>query len=308
MVRPNSIEELCRILHTWHDEEKRNQSIDISGINSLVEHMPEDMTATVEGGMLLGEFQAKLQTQGQWLPVDLPYSENLSINELLKNNRSGPRRFGYGPIRDYVIGMRVAMADGTVIKAGGKVVKNVAGYDLCKLFIGSKGTLGIIVEATFKLRPLPETEVIIESNFNSIDELAAAVQAVRRMAIEPVVFDSHNLVGNFALVLAFAGAREDVEYQVNLMRELGFTETTGIEYDRAFWKNSPTARRASILPAETVNFLARITPSPYLARVGNGIVYYSGPQLEQGNKAPLELMRRVKQSYDPKGIFPEYSE
>jgi hypothetical protein len=128
------------------------------------------------------------------------------------------------------------------------------------------------------------------------------------MAIEPVVFDSHNLGGKFALVLAFAGAREDVEYQVNFMRELGFTKTTGFEYDRAFWNNSPTPQMASIRPAETVNFLARIAPSSYLARVGNGIVYYSGPQFEQANKAPLELMRRVKQSYDPKGIFPEYSE
>ena len=111
------------------------------------------MTATVEAGMSSGLFRITRRA-GQWLPIDPPNSDRTTIGDLLAHNLSGPRRFGYGTIRDYLIGIKVALANGEIIKAGGKVVKNVAGYDLCKLFIGAKHTLGIIVEATFKLRPL----------------------------------------------------------------------------------------------------------------------------------------------------------
>jgi glycolate oxidase FAD binding subunit len=90
-----------------------------------------------------------------------------SIAEILNSNASGPRRLGYGTIREHLLGITVAMADGRLIHSGGKVVKNVAGYDLCKLFVGSRGSLGVLVEATFKVGPLPEVERFVAARCDS---------------------------------------------------------------------------------------------------------------------------------------------
>ncbi|HIG81295.1 MAG TPA: FAD-binding oxidoreductase, partial [Verrucomicrobiales bacterium] len=106
-------------------------------MGELIEHVPEDMTATVQAGMSLGDFQTQLAQQNQWLPVDPPCPADRSIGALLAGNTTGPRRFGFGTVRDWLIGIAVVLPDGRLIRNGGKVVKNVAGFDLCKLFIGS---------------------------------------------------------------------------------------------------------------------------------------------------------------------------
>ena len=136
ILRPQSREDLSALLAGNFASGGKVEKVDLSAIASLVEHQPEDMTASVEAGMTLRIFQEGLRASGQWLPIDPP-NENITIGDLLAFDVNGSRRLGYGTIRDYLIGIRVAMADGTVIKAGGKVVKNVAGYDLCKLFIGA---------------------------------------------------------------------------------------------------------------------------------------------------------------------------
>jgi FAD/FMN-containing dehydrogenase len=121
-------------------------------MNALIAHEPEDMVATVQAGMTLGDFQEALGKNGQWLPLDGdPHS---TIGGLIATDRSGPRALGYGTLRDMVLGMTVVNGDGVLRKCGGKVVKNVTGYDLSKLYIGSLGTLGLVTEVTFKLRPL----------------------------------------------------------------------------------------------------------------------------------------------------------
>src|ERR1700761_4371295 len=102
-------------------------------------------------------------------------------------NLSGPRRFGYGTIRDYVIGMTVALADGTLIHSGGKVVKNVAGYDLMKLFIGAHGSLGVVVEVNFKLRPLPELERFAQVQCASLEKDGEVIEDVIKSELTPVV-------------------------------------------------------------------------------------------------------------------------
>ena len=122
------------------------------------------MTATVETGITLAEFQRQTGKCGQWLAIDPPNPETATIADIINDNTSGPRRFGCGTIRDYLIGLTVVLADGTIIHSGGKVVKNVAGYDLMKLFVGAQGTVGVVVEATFKLRPLPESEQFVSVN------------------------------------------------------------------------------------------------------------------------------------------------
>jgi glycolate oxidase FAD binding subunit len=143
-------------------------------LGRILEHEPGDLTATAEAGITLDALQAALGTGGQWLPLDPSAPGAATLGGVLAANAAGPRRQGYGTARDLVIGMRVVAADGQLIRAGGKVVKNVAGYDLVKLYIGSLGTLGIIVDATLKLRPRPEAEGACWATFASLDAAAGA--------------------------------------------------------------------------------------------------------------------------------------
>jgi FAD/FMN-containing dehydrogenase len=306
ILKPKSIEDLCQMLKTANSSRSRIDSSDLAPINALVEYTPEDMTATVQAGMSLDRFQAHLRAHRQWLPTDPPHPHNITIAELLSQNWSGPRRYGYGPIRDYLIGIKVAMADGTVIKAGGKVVKNVAGYDLCKVFIGSKGTLGIIVEATFKLRPLPESELILEKSFDSIEDLGKSAASILASTAEPVILDVHNFTGKPTLVIAFAGPREDVDYQARIVREVGITNSGSLNYNEEFWAQPAEIQKASVLPSETINILKKIVPARFVARLGNGVVYHKGTAFKQTTEMPLKLMQRLKQAYDPNAVFPEY--
>ena len=140
-MKPQSRDELVAMLTKNFLVGGKVERVELNTISELLEYHPEDMTATVEAGMLLADFQKTLRTKGQWLPIDPPGARSLNIGDLLSLDLSGPRRLGYGTIRDYLIGIKVALADGTMIKAGGKVVKNVAGYDLCKLFIGARHSL-----------------------------------------------------------------------------------------------------------------------------------------------------------------------
>jgi len=130
----------------------------LARLNHVIDHEPGDMTSTVQAGMVLGEYQAYLGRHRQFLPLDPPGAHRATIGGVLAANASGPRRLRYGTARDLLIGERVVHADGTVTKGGAKVVKNVTGYDMNKLYVGSLGTLGVIVEATFRLYPLPPAE------------------------------------------------------------------------------------------------------------------------------------------------------
>ncbi|MGH7846981.1 MAG: FAD-binding oxidoreductase [Candidatus Binatia bacterium] len=128
----------------------------LENLNKLIEHDDANLTATVQAGMRLSALQEQLNQRNQFLAVDAPRPDRATIGGTVAANINGPRRILYGSVRDLVIGMKMVLATGEQIKAGGKVVKNVAGYDLCKLFVGSLGTLGIITEVTFKMTPLPE--------------------------------------------------------------------------------------------------------------------------------------------------------
>src|SRR5207249_4600534 len=132
--------------------------LDLKRLGQLVEHEPRDLTATVEAGMTMAALQSPLRARGQWLSLDPPDPAQATIGGVIAANASGPRRHLYGTARDLLIGVTVVTGDGVVVRGGGKVVKNVAGYDLPKLFVGSHGTLGVIVSVTVKLRPLPDDE------------------------------------------------------------------------------------------------------------------------------------------------------
>lgn len=281
------------------------EKVDLSGLTALVEHSPEDMTASLEAGMTVAALQERLRASGQWLPIDPPGAEKLTIGDLLAYDLSGSRRLGYGTIRDYLIGIKVALADGTLIKAGGKVVKNVAGYDLCKLFIGARHTLGIIVEATFKLKPLPEQERFVVAEVESMEGLEALRGKLLATRAEPVVFDAYKFSATISVIAAFAGNREDVEEQITIAREIGMNPTERADYAAGFFENGET-RKVSVLPSRVVETLKTIRAEPWLAHLGNGMIYHRGGKIIQEPPMQVKLMDRVKQAYDPKGIFPDY--
>jgi len=265
-----------------------------------IEHSPSDMTATVAGNVTVAQLQARLAENGQWLSLDPPAPELLTVAEALARDSSGPRRFGYGTIRDYAIGLKVVMADGRRISSGGKVVKNVAGYDLLKLFIGARYSLGNIVEATFKLRPLPECEQFVQKSCASLSEAGALLETIMDSPITPVVLD---LRPPSVLVLGFAGTREDVDWQWSRSRELGFSEPANLDFEKSFW--NAEAQKISVLPSRIIETIAALGAVPFVARAGNGVIYCRGAKEIPKPDWPVHLMRRVKAAFDPCGLLPD---
>ena len=135
--------------------------LSVERLRRQLAYEPGDMTTTVQAGMPLGDLQGLLEAQGQFVALDPPAIAATTVGGVIATNASGPRRLLYGTARDVVLGVSVATADGTRSKAGGRVVKNVTGYDLTKLYIGSLGTLGVILELTFKVHPLPPGEATL---------------------------------------------------------------------------------------------------------------------------------------------------
>jgi len=130
-------------------------ALSLKDMNRVWHYEPDDLTVTVEPGMKFGDFQHFVGRHGLWLPLDPPGGARASLGGIVATNATGPLRLHYGAPRDMVLGMKIATVEGKVVKTGGRVVKNVAGYDIAKLLIGSYGTLGVIVETSFKLFPLP---------------------------------------------------------------------------------------------------------------------------------------------------------
>ena len=164
-------------------------AIETTGLSRVVEYEPADLTVTVEAGMRFTELQRILGEQGQFLALDPPAAPEATIGGLIATNASGPLRFAYGTARDLVIGTRVANPDGTLTRAGGRVVKNVAGYDLNKLYIGSLGTLAVIVELSFKLAPIPPTLQTVVGEFADVATARSTIAAVVRSPLSPLAIE-----------------------------------------------------------------------------------------------------------------------
>lgn len=265
-------------------------------MTSAVEHIPEDMTATVDAELTLSALQTQLARGGQWLPIDPPGADTLTLADLLAHNLSGPRRFGYGTIRDYVIGLKVRLADGRTIKMGGKVVKNVAGYDLQKLFIGAAHHLGTIVEATFKLRPLPEAEQFVQRDCASLAEAGAVIETILDSPLTPMVLDLYPTT----VVLGFDGSGDEVEWQLVKAREMGFVKKSNLDYEKEFWSGtSDKPRKISVLPSRLIETIQEQGGERYVARAGNGILYCHGSVWTPDENPPRHLLDRVNKMFSP---------
>lgn len=154
-------------------------------LDRLIEHADGDMTATVEAGITLQALNEKLAERGQFLPLDVPFADRATIGGLISTNDSGPLRLRYGSIRDLLIGVKIVRADGVVAKGGGKVVKNVAGYDLPKLLTGALGTLGLIAEATFRLYPVSSDTKTIAIVAESPEAAGAVISDILGSTLVP---------------------------------------------------------------------------------------------------------------------------
>ena len=306
--KPSSLAELQQLLSAASSRKEKVGRIDLGAFNGVLAHTPEDMTATVEAGITLAELQMALGKHRQWLPVDPPDPERLTLGEIIDAHASGPRRFGYGTVRDYLIGITVALADGNVIKSGGKVVKNVAGYDLAKVFIGGQGTLGVVVDANFKLRPLPESERFVQAPCDSVDGAEKLISLVLNSELTPVVLDLHRLGesgASLTVVVGFAGTREEVEWQLVRAGELGLSGPSSLHYEVQFRTECPTPRKRSVLPSRLAATIGELDGAPFVARAGNGIIYHASVHSAAKDPVPTALASRLKDAFDPAHIFPE---
>ncbi len=268
-------------------------------LNKVIEYEPADLTVTVEAGTRLADLQTELAKNRQFFPLNPPYADRCTIGGIVSTNASGPLRLRYGTARNLVLGMHVVHTTGTVVKSGGKVVKNVAGYDLNKLYIGAFGTLGIITEVTLKLAPIPTRQAILSAQFQTIqDAVNTGLNVVSSQTLPTFV----NLLVNVpinkfheekpALVVGFAGDSDTVTWQLNsaklLMEQNGtlgvqITEEESqksisdvIQEFSAVERNSDTVivkvslKRTDI--AEFAKTALEVTDQ-MMALLGNGVLY-----------------------------------
>src|SRR5215207_2712308 len=190
-------------------------------LDQVLEHAAGDLVVRVQAGVRLADLQAALAPAGQWLALDPP-EPRATVGGVVAADASGPRRLRYGTVRDLIIGITVVLADGTVARAGGKVVKNVAGYDLAKLFCGSLGTLGMVAEVIFRLHPVPAAASVVTLGVEGPEQAGEAVRRLQGTTLEPsaveLTVDDFGWPGR--LTVLFEGIQPGVEAQAAAAAEL----------------------------------------------------------------------------------------
>lgn len=192
--------------------------LDLRLLSGVIEHAAGDLTVTVRAGTPSGELQARLSQAGQFLALDPPVPG--TVGGLIATADSGPRRLRYGGVRDLILGVTFVRADGVVARGGGKVVKNVAGYDLPKLLTGSLGTLGVIVEATFRLYPLPASSATVATRGLSPSAALAAATALLESRLVPTALDYFATPEEATLAARFESSPASVQAQAARAAEL----------------------------------------------------------------------------------------
>ena len=197
--------------------------VDTRRLNKVIEHAAGDLIVTVQAGVRLRDLEVLLEKARQHLALNsFAIVDRGTIGGVIATNAAGSRRYGHGAPRDLLIGITVVLADGTIARSGGKVVKNVAGYDLGKLFAGSYGTLGLITEATFRLHPLPAMVMGMGMERRGAESAAAAVQAISYSATAPCSIDLRwaAAAAPIWVFVGLDGDRDSVEARHNRLREL----------------------------------------------------------------------------------------
>lgn len=217
-----------------------------AGLDSVVEHNEGDLTAVLQAGVPLRAAQERFAAAGQMLALDPPGAPEATIGGVFATGDSGPLRHRYGGARDLIVGITVALPDGSVAKAGGKVIKNVAGYDLSKLFTGAFGTLGLIAQVAVRLHPRPPQALTARGIGDDADRLAAAASALAHRPLEAECLDVAWSDGRGAVLARFGGAtaQRGAETSATVLREQG-CEADVVEDDAALWQRQREHQRST---------------------------------------------------------------
>jgi len=274
-------------------------------LNRVLEHAWADMTVIVEAGCRVADLQKTLAEHGQRLALDPLWPERATIGGILSTNDSGTLRARYGSLRDLIIGITVALPDGTLAKSGGKVVKNVAGYDLAKLFTGALGTLGVIVQAIFRLHPLPRESrsLSFSGTPESLNQLLLAIQASK---LTGTGLQLRAAQGSAHLEVRFDGTAAGIQAQVKQVQQIAGSmaasdaPANAWTSHQAIWDGATPAllTKFSVLPAQFAAVCALVERSAgaqslawkiVVQSVGAGYARLEGN--EQGLRTALPTLR-----------------
>jgi glycolate oxidase FAD binding subunit len=271
------------------------EELTTEGLHRVLEHEAGDLTCTVEAGVRLSTLQGALAPYGQRLSLDPPGDP--TIGALLAENVSGPLRHRFGAPRDLVLGVTLVLADGTIASSGGKVVKNVAGYDLARLVCGSRGRLALIARASFRLHPVPKAAqtLTIES-----DDAAAVVAALLASQLQPSALDV--LHPGLVLVL-LEGSPGAVAAQVAAARGLvGGTEVGADAWEASRARQDDARGRLRFDPGRLAATLAELDEA--VVRPAAGVAYTPSDTVSQGDQDGVRaLFERIRHRFDPNGVL-----
>jgi glycolate oxidase FAD binding subunit len=300
--------------------------LSVRRLNRIVEHAWADLTVTVEAGCTVADLQNTLAQHGQRLAVDPLWPERATIGGILSTNDSGSLRLGYGALRDLIIGVTLVLADGTIAKSGGKVVKNVAGYDLPKLATGALGTLGVITRAVFRLHPLPRNTRTLTIATDDAGEMQRIVSAILDAQLAPAAIQ----VRNGGVDILLEGTLDGIAAQESAIGAFGMVREGSHEVWKAreeLWRRSGAGPivKFTMLPsgisaasALFSNFVIQATGIGYapfdgdieklrtaFERDGGSLVILGRTKLDAWGSPgdTLPLMRAVKQQLDPKSTL-----
>ncbi|MGA2255487.1 MAG: FAD-binding oxidoreductase [Thermoguttaceae bacterium] len=267
-------------------------------MNRVLDHPADDLTVTVEPGLTLAELNRHLAKKRQWLPIDAPESSRATVGGIVATNACGPRCYAHGTIGDYLIGIRAIDGRGEAFAGGGRVVKNAAGYNLPRLMVGSLGTLGVITQATFMVRPLPTHSALVICDMPSFQQAECLLVALGRTRTTPMIVEL--LAGPSQLhcplpgmpetaaarlAIGFGGSAAEVQGMANVLCDEwqalgadGLTTITGARVDSVWnWlSESPALLQFNVLPSRLVGVMeqvaGRLPTASLQAHAGNGVV------------------------------------
>ncbi len=275
--------------------------LDMTGLNHVIEHVAGDLVVVTEAGVRLTDLQAHLADTGQLLGLDPP-EPRATVGGIVSANASGPRRLRYGTARDLLIGTTVVLADGTIASAGGKVVKNVAGYDLGKLYTGAHGSLGVVVSTTWRLHPMPQARRVVTLDLSDAATAGPLALMLSRSTLTPSAVELLATAGGPGqLVVVFEAIAESVAAQAKAVVELLGSGWESPELPSAFGQRPGAADdvllRLAYLPTALSAVLAALpVGSAVTASACTGVAYAAVPA--QVAVSALPGLRRVLSSYD----------
>jgi glycolate oxidase FAD binding subunit len=264
------------------------------GLNRIVDYTPEDQVVVVEAGATLGELQAELGKRGQRLAIDPLGGDGATIGGMLATNAYGPAALRYGTLKDLIVGIELVRADGVIAHAGGKVVKNVAGFDVSKLIVGSLGTLAIITKATFRVHPLPESTQRLAFNAK-IDHVFPFVLALREAQLEPASIAVHlngaadASAAEATIEVVFEGFGPGVEAQSAACENVATGVTLSVASGASVVEGPRQYTLKATFPPTEFAGIAREIKGEALAYPSLGVMYFSCPSASLGMTGVREL-------------------